>query len=397
MSDFHHFNTPSTLSAFYVPSGPPSFLTVRTSALSDLHSDTSNNNPIHGTPLNPHNPKYYTGGSSGGSAYAVSTGLVPFAFGADAGGSIRIPSSYCGVYGLKPSHGRISGNPTLNLATTCGVDGPIAASIADLEIAYQVMATPDPSHPSSSRFPPPRPHAGPRRKPLGIYQTWFDRADPSVLNVCHAALDHYKSLNYEFVDITIPFLPEGQTAHAITSLCEISLANKGPLTDFSAPNKILISVGRQTPAEDFLLAQKLRNLLMQHLAYLFTTYPGLIIVTPTTANAGWRIAGGDADLKYGVSDANATMRSMEFVWLANFAGCPALSAPVGYVDVDGDGEGKMPVGLMGMGEWGSEDALIEWGRDGEGILHGDSGDQKGVKRPESWVDVLGMAAKRVSE
>jgi len=369
---------------------------TRTSALSDLRPDTSNNNPVHGTPLNPHNAKYYTGGSSGGSAYAVSTGLVPFASGADAGGSIRIPSSYCGVYGLKPSHGRVSGNPTLNLATTCGVDGPIAASIADLEIAYRVMATPDPSHPSSSRFPAPRPHSGPRRKLLGIYRTWFDRADVPVLDACYAALDRYKSLGYEVVDITIPLLPEGQTAHAITSLCEISSAPNGPLTELSAPTRILVSVGRQTPAQDFLLAQKLRNLLMQHLAYLFTSYPGLIIVTPTTANAGWRIAGGDADLKYGVSDANVTMRSMEFVWLANFAGCPALSAPVGYVDVDGDGEGKLPVGLMGMGEWGSEDALIEWGRDGEGILNGNSKDGEGLRRPEGWVDVLGMAAGALS-
>jgi len=259
------------------------------------------------------------------------------------------------------------------------------------------MATPDPSQPSSSRFPPPRPHTGPRRKLLGIYRTWFDRADASVLNVCYAALDHYKSLGYELVDISIPLLPEGQTAHAITSLCEISLASDGPLTDFSAPNKILISVGRQTPALDFLLAQKLRNLLMQHLAYLFTTYPELIIVTPTTANAGWRIAAGNADLKYGVSDANATMRSMEFVWLANFTGCPALSAPVGYVDVGGDGDGIMPVGLMGMGEWGSEDALTEWGRDGEGILSGDGREGDGMRRPEGWVDALGIATTSLKE
>jgi len=217
-----------------------------------------------------------------------------------------------------------------------------------------------------------------------------------VLDACYAALDRYKALGYELVDITIPLLPEGQTAHAITSLCEISSAPNGPLTELSAPTKILVSVGRQTPAQDFLLAQKLRNLLMQHLAYLFTSYPGLIIVTPTTANAGWRIAGGDADLKYGVSDANATMCSMEFVWLANFAGCPALSAPLGYVDVDGAGEGKLPVGLMGMGEWGSEDALIEWGRDGEGILSGDIGKGEGVRRPEGWVDVLGMAAGALS-
>jgi len=357
-------------------------------ASSDLNADTTNNNPIHGTPLNPHNPNYYTGGSSGGSAYAVSTGLVPIAFGADAGGSIRIPSSYCGVYGLKPSHGRVSGIPTLKLATTCGVDGPIAGSMTDLETAYRVMATPDPSNTSSSMFPLPRPHTGPRRKCIGVYNTWFDRADPSILNVCYSALDHYKTLGYEIIDISIPFLPDGQTAHAITSLCEISSATNGSVAGLSAPNKILISVGRQTPASDLILAQKLRNLLMQHLAFLFAKHPGLIVVTPTTANAGWHISGGAADLKYGVSDANMTMRSMEYVWLANFTGCPALSIPVGYVDAV-EGEGKIPVGLMGMGEWGSEDVLIEWGKDGEGWLGGED-----RKRPENWVDVVGLATKR---
>ncbi|KAI4268152.1 MAG: hypothetical protein LQ337_008012 [Flavoplaca oasis] len=68
-------------------------------------TDTTNNNPVKGTPLNPHNPSYYTGGSSGGSAYAVASGLVPIAHGADGGGSIRNPAAYCGLYGLKPTHG----------------------------------------------------------------------------------------------------------------------------------------------------------------------------------------------------------------------------------------------------------------------------------------------------
>ncbi|KAL8775215.1 MAG: hypothetical protein Q9194_003801, partial [Teloschistes cf. exilis] len=72
----------------------------------EIGLDTTNNNPYRGTPLNPHNRNYYTGGSSGGSAYAVAAGLIPISLGADGGGSIRIPSAYCGLYGLKPTHGR---------------------------------------------------------------------------------------------------------------------------------------------------------------------------------------------------------------------------------------------------------------------------------------------------
>ena len=78
----------------------------------EIGMDTTNNNPVAGTPLNPYNSQYYTGGSSGGSGYAVGSGLVPFALGCDGGGSIRIPSSFCGVYGLKTSHARVSEHPT---------------------------------------------------------------------------------------------------------------------------------------------------------------------------------------------------------------------------------------------------------------------------------------------
>lgn len=74
----------------------------------ELGLDTTNCNINHGTPRNPYNRKHYAGGSSGGSGYVLAAGLVPVAVGCDGGGSIRIPSAYCGVYGLKASHGRIS-------------------------------------------------------------------------------------------------------------------------------------------------------------------------------------------------------------------------------------------------------------------------------------------------
>ena len=76
---------------------------------------------------------------------------------------------------------------------------------------------------------------------------------------------------------------------------------------------------------------------------------------------------------------------MEYVWLANFCGLPAISMPVGYVNAV-EGEGKVPVGLMGNGEWGSEDELIEFGFDGEGWVNG--GLEGGRLRPGGWVDAL---------
>ena len=345
----------------------------------------------------------------------IANTMSVIALGADGGGSIRIPSAYCGIYGLKPSHGRISASPTLRLAKSNGVYGPMANSMLDLEIGYRYMAIPDPSNFESSMFAPPKPNAesAHRTRVIGIYKPWFERtytlelpsiiaidfrggdadhrhfteADPAVLDACYAALSHYESAGYKTIEISIPSLVEGQLAHALTILSE-EAAGTHQLGHLAPANKILLSVGKQTPALDFLLAQKMRNLLMEHLAYLFRKHPGLLIVTPATPNAGWHISGGNADLKYGVNDGNSTIRSMEYVWLANFSGCPALSIPVGLAEPK-EGTGKIPVGLMAMGEWGAEEELLVWGRIGEQwILK--RGNER-MSKPENWIDLLKLA------
>ncbi|CAO2657968.1 Nn.00g072280.m01.CDS01 [Neocucurbitaria sp. VM-36] len=350
----------------------------------ELGMDTTNNNPIWGTPLNPYNNSYYTGGSSGGAASAVAHGLIPFAIGSDGGGSVRIPSNYCGLYGLKPSHSRVSTAPMPDAGKSVTVRGPLASSMCDLELSYRVLAQPDPSHYPSSQFSPPRELTGPRNKVLGVYKAWFDRADPPVQEACQSALQYFESeLGYNIVDVSIPILQQGQLAHAMTILAEGASGHKTSIYDLTAPNRILMSVARQTPATDFLLAQRVRNILMEHLANLFRIHPGLIIVTPTTPNAGWPI--DPAELSYGVTNGNMQIRNMEYVWLANFTGIPCIQFPVGYVDGI-KGKGKVPIGLSGQGEWGSEDALIEFGYDGEKWLHEEYAG--GKTRPEGWVDVL---------
>ena len=482
--------------------------------LTVLCSDTTNNNPIHGTPLNPHNSNYYTGGSSGGSGYAVGAGIVPIALGADGGGSIRIPSSYCGIYGLKPTHSRISCWPTQNRCPTNGVVGPMAANMVDLDIAYRVMATnphssgavgnparktmaasnvfPEPSKPpsyiavnnnSNSRIKGKRRRKITGRKViLGIYDPWFSRADKHVRQLCHAAIAHLTTTYPETYtadhSISIPYVSQGQLAHAATILCEI--ANSTPddvltSTSLSPAARVLVAVGRRAPARDLLVAQKMRALLMAHLAHLFVSFRGergkrdehkeqddtskdnqnrqqqqqqqqqegekakeaeeaeeesetaqldvnknkmnptpppspiLLLLSPTTPTAGARITNPNVDLRHGVSDGNASFRSMEYTYLANFTGLPALTVPVGYVepdepdkpidDDDGDGQshnqsqshsqgkrqeksksdsnrdvsGRIPVGMQAMGEWGAEEELIEWGYDMEEYIHLHSG------------------------
>ncbi|KAI9730155.1 MAG: D-lactate ferricytochrome c oxidoreductase [Claussenomyces sp. TS43310] len=355
----------------------------------EIGSDTTNNNPNWGTPRNPYNSQYYTGGSSGGSGYVVAAGLVPVAIGVDGGGSIRIPASFCGVYGLKPTHGRVGESES-----SVSVIGPIAATISDLEVMYRVMAKPDLNHPIMSLFNPPAPHSGDRMKLIGIYEPWFARADMDNGKQCRAAVEYLVAeQGYQIIPIELPNLPEGQHAHAFSILSEMANhlklqnADRPWQTDLTAPNKVLVGVGSQTPARDYLLAQQLRNKLMSHLAFLYRKYPGLAIVTPTTPEAGWAID-QEVDLVYGLSDANKSIHSMEYVWLANFTGCPAIACPVGYT-APLKGQGNVPVALMAMGEWGSEDALIEFGRDLETWLyHIYPG---GRKRPEVWEDVVSQA------
>jgi Asp-tRNA(Asn)/Glu-tRNA(Gln) amidotransferase A subunit family amidase len=257
----------------------------------------------------------------------------------------------------------------------------------DLEVAWRVMAQPDPEEATSRQFPMPARQENSHPKRIGICKTWFNRADPAVRETCQKAVDYFKDkLGYEVIGITIPYLKEAQMAHALTILNEAtSGVKRSDIKKLTPPNQILITVGRAASCADFLAAQRIRTMIMEHLAHLFKKYPGLIIVTPTTPNAGWPIHKGDA--KYGSSNGNQSIRNMEYVWLANFCGIPAITMPVGYVDPV-QGEGRFPVGLMGAGEWGSEDQLIEFGYEGESYLNDVL--KGGRLKPRAFVDVLGL-------
>lgn len=310
--------------------------------------DTTNNNQTWGTPLNPHNNGYYTGGSSGGSAFSVAAGIVPLALGVDGGGSIRLPSAFCGIYGLKTTHGRVSARVGKDWNDSVVVHGPMACSIDDLALGYRIMAQPDPGARRSSMFPSSLTKTSfsstSGKKYIGIDRSLVNRSDKVVLDMFNAAVEGYvKHHGYEIIDIKIPYIPEGQKAHALTILSESrSQMTPAKVAKLSWHNQLLLNVaGGHATAQDFMFSQKLRNLLMCHLTWLWEQYPGMVILTPTTPCAGWKI-GKPSDITsgYGVSDGDMSLRSMEYVFLANFSGNPAISCPMGYT---GD---NVPVGLM---------------------------------------------------
>jgi AtzE family amidohydrolase len=115
--------------------------------------DFTGENAHDGPSRNPHDPSRMTGGSSGGSGAAVAGGLVPLALGSDTNGSIRVPSSLCGIFGLKPTYGRLSRTGTFPFVTSLDHVGPFARTVRDLALAYDVMQGHDGADPVSADRP----------------------------------------------------------------------------------------------------------------------------------------------------------------------------------------------------------------------------------------------------
>lgn len=323
----------------------------------------------------------------------MSVGIVPFVLGTDAGGSLRIPAGFNGVYALKPSHSR-----TMYTDFSTVRIGPIAATVADLTIAYRLIAQPDHDCPVQGRFTPSVPLKPGTRRTIGICQDLWKHADPRVADTCRKTVDWLvASHGYDVVDIELPLIDEGRVAHSIICLAHLTrIARRHSpnpaawLSTYNAANKVILGVGLQASAGDLVAANALRELLMRHLAFLFRKYPNLLILTPTTPIIGWPRY--PSDEAYGMTNANISIRNMMYVYLANLAGTPSLSAPAGYVDPD-QGEGKMPVGLMALAEWGAEEQLLGWATEVEDYLT--QGYEGGRRRPTASLDVLAETRRSI--
>ncbi len=110
--------------------------------------DFTGENHHYGPSRNPHDPRHMSGGSSGGSGTAVAAGMVPLALGSDTNGSIRVPSSFCGLFGLKPTYGRLGRGGTFPFCNSLDHVGPLARSVGDLVAAYDAMQGEDPRDPA---------------------------------------------------------------------------------------------------------------------------------------------------------------------------------------------------------------------------------------------------------
>jgi len=349
----------------------------------ELGLGTTGYNQNYGTPRNPYNTDYYTGGSSSGSAAAVSSGLVPLTIGTDGGGSVRIPAALCGIYGLKPTFKRVSAD--FDLAPSVESIGPIAGSLNDLALGYAIMsgATTDDFRHQSLLQPnvhlfnyinPPRSLDDVK---IGYFKAHINDADQAIVDATMRAIEFYQSLGAQIIEIEIPHLQEIHLSHAITILSEAyTSTSKYYVTnknDYSGEVQISLEIARSFSSCDFLSAQKVCSYAMDFIEDLFRTKVQ-VLISPATASVAPKIE--NDILSHGESNLTQTAALMKYMILGNFTGIPGLVFPIGY---DGNG---LPISiLLQAGHW-REDLLFRLAKVGEeSLLPG------GIRKPSEYKGV----------
>ncbi len=313
-------------------------------------------NPHHGVARNPYNPGHHTGGSSSGSAAAVAAGFGPVSIGADGGGSIRIPSAFCGLVGLKPTYGRVSLQGDAQLCWSVEHAGPIAATATDAAVVYSVIAGPDPEDPLSSGQPPLElsglDNIDMDGLVLGIYPEWFRHADPETVSSCENLLGKLEGLGITVREIAVPELEAARVALTITIAAEIAHSLERFRTehhrDYGLDARLNLAIARTFTSFDYLKSQQVRTRAIREFNQVLGEVD--LIVTPAAGIPAPPIP--EKTLPQGESDLTAVFDIMRFSTPANLTGLPAISFPAGYTDKG------LPVGMQAMGKAWDEKTLL---------------------------------------
>ena len=340
--------------------------------MQEFGTGTLGSNPNKGTPRNPHNPAHYCGGSSSGSAASVASGLCPLAIGADGGGSVRIPASLCGVSGLKPTSGLLDTSGTIHLAYTVHVAGPLASSSLDIAIAMDILLKGKGTPFNMSGLG----EGSLSGLKIGLYPSFFEHAEKSVVVSCQAAVEVLKKLGAEVKEIVIPELEETRTAHLCLIASEMynNFAKDidEHFNDFNLETLLLLAIASEYTAKDYINSLKQRARSIRIMEDVFEEVD--LIVTPCTSIPAPKIH--PADLSHGVGDANTSGKLLRFMFLANITGVPGISIPVG-MNKDG-----LPLGLQLMAPWYQDGLLTKVGH----ALEGKIGPI--IPRPKIYFDAL---------
>ena len=321
-------------------------------------------NPIHGRTYNPWDTDRTPGGSSGGSGAAVATGMVPLALGSDGGGSVRIPSSFCGLYGMKGSFGRVPVFPEHRDPDVPGGNGwesvehigPMTRTVEDAALLMDVMA--GPHHMDRHSLPDDgtefvraatEPNIGGLR--VAYSQDWgYAAVDERVREITAAAAAVFEDLGCT-VERADPGFDDPVEAFTATVANDTDLAELRAANDRGELSEDVLSDILETDwsAEDFTDAMKQRQRLNMALRQFMADYD--LLLTPTLAVPPFdadspgptEIEGRDVELFHWLS----------FTFPINMTGHPAATVPAGWTD---DG---VPVGLQLIGPHLDDAAVIE--------------------------------------
>jgi aspartyl-tRNA(Asn)/glutamyl-tRNA(Gln) amidotransferase subunit A len=320
----------------------------------ELAYGVTSTNPHFGTVRNPWNLERITGGSSGGSGSAVAAGMVPMAMGSDTGGSIRIPASFCGTVGLKPSFGRVSRYGVMPLDFSLDHMGPLTQCVRDAALTLNAIAGFDLRDETSSRRPVEAylPAEPPDIQGLRIglpENFYFERVSSSVADSVRHTARLAEEAGAFVIPLRVPDIAQLNTIGRLILLSEASATMHRYLhrrKDFGPDVLALLDQGRLIPASDYINAQRVRRLLLQAFQSVWKDVDCLF--TPTTPTSAPRI--GQSTIDVG-GEEDVRIASTRFTRGINVLGLPALSLPCGF-----DNEG-LPLGLQIIGP-SFQEALI---------------------------------------
>ncbi len=340
---------------------------------------SSNENSFFGNVLNPVDKERVPGGSSGGSAAAVAAELCDTALGTDTGGSIRQPASFCGVYGMKPTYGRVSRYGLTAFASSFDSIGPFARSTEDIALVLSVIAGHDKNDSTSQELVVPVYEAEfetNKKFRVGIPPEYYGEGlDAEVRNLIEDKLNALKNDGHEIVDVNLPHNEYAISTYYILTTAEASAnlarydgvrytersENAKELTDMyvdSRSSGLGEEVKRRIMLGTYVLssgyydayyskAQKVRRMIKKDFDDAFQKVD--VILTPTSPFTAFKIGEKSADpLQMYLSDVYTTS--------ANLAGIPGMNIPVGF---DSNG---LPVGMQILADQFDELSILKFGK-----------------------------------